>query len=228
MDLFTAINDFMAQSFWFAIAGSFIWGILSIILSPCHLSSIPLVIGFIIGQKDRSAGRAFKLSLVFSLGILVSIAIIGFITASLGRLMGDVGQTGNVILAILFILVGLYLMDIIPLNWTLAPGRTGKTGAWAALGLGLLFGVALGPCTFAFIAPVLGIVFSKAQSSFGSALLLLGAFAAGHCGVIVLAGTLTSKVQSWLNWTQKNNSIIWIKRTCGFLVVLAGVYYLLS
>ena len=169
MDLFTAINNIMAQSFWFAVTGAFLWGIMSILLSPCHLSSIPLVIGVIFGQKDRSVVRAFKLSLVFSLGILVSIAIIGIITASLGRLMGDVGRTGNILVAILFIIVGLYLMDIIPLNWALTPGRMGKTGIWAALGLGLLFGLALGPCTFAFIAPVLGIVFSKAQTDFGGA-----------------------------------------------------------
>ena len=228
VNLFTAINELMTQSFWFAIMGAFLWGILSILLSPCHLSSIPLVIGMIIGQKDRSIVRAFKLSLVFSIGILVSIAIVGLITASLGRLMGDVGRTGNVIIAILFIIVGLYLMDLIPLNWALAPGRTGKTGVWAALGLGLLFGVALGPCTFAFIAPVLGVVFNKAQSDFWNALLLICAFAAGHCGVIVLAGTLTGKVQTWLNWTQKNKSITWIKRMCGLLVALAGVYYLFS
>jgi cytochrome c-type biogenesis protein len=228
VNLFTTLSQFMEQSFWFAATGAFIWGILSILLSPCHLSSIPLVIGVIVGQQDRSIGRAFKLSLVFSLGILVSVAIIGGITASLGRLMGDVGRTGNILIAILFIIVGLYLMDIIPLNWSFIPHLNKSGGYRAALLLGLLFGVALGPCTFAFIAPVLGIIFKTAQTSYAGALLLVAAFAAGHCGVIVLAGTLTGKVQSWLNWTQRNKSVLVLKRICGALVALAGVYYLLT
>ncbi len=228
VNLFTAISDFMAQSFWFAVAGAFIWGMLSVLLSPCSLSSIPLMIGFISAQEDKTTARAFRISLVFSSGILLSISLLGIVTASLGRLMGDIGNVGNIIVAVLFILIGLYLMDILPVRWSVSPAMVRQKGFMAAFMLGLLFGVALGPCVFAFIAPVLGLVFTLVRTNVPRAALLLGAYAVGYCGVIVLAGTLTGRVRSWLNWTQKNKSMLWIKRICGFLVALAGVYYLLT
>ena len=68
----------------FALLAAFIWGILSIILSPCHLASIPLIIGFINEQGRIKVGKAFRISLLFALGILVTIAAIGAITAAMG------------------------------------------------------------------------------------------------------------------------------------------------
>lgn len=74
--------------------------------------------------------------------------------------------------------------------------------------LGLLFGITIGPCTFAYMAPVLGIVFQTAQTSFASALVLLLAFGLGHCSIIVGAGTLTNKVQKYLNWSEESKTIV--------------------
>ncbi|WP_353676528.1 cytochrome c biogenesis CcdA family protein [Rosettibacter primus] len=96
---------------------SFGWGVLSILLSPCHLSSIPLVISYITSQGKISLKRTFYISLIFAIGILITIAVIRIITASLGRLMGDIGATGNYLVAGIFFLVGLYLLDIIKLDW---------------------------------------------------------------------------------------------------------------
>lgn len=223
--LFIALYDAMSGAIWLALLASFSWGILSILLSPCHLSSIPLVVGFISSQGKMSIGRTFKISLIFSVGILITIALIGIITASMGRLMGDIGIYGNYIVAVIFFVVGLYLLDIIKLDWNSAGLRKTKSqGLWAALILGLLFGIALGPCTFAYMAPVLGIVFQTAQTDYSIAVLYLFAFGLGHCSVIVGAGTLAGKVQKYLNWSQESNTILWIKRICGSLVILGGVY----
>jgi cytochrome c-type biogenesis protein len=100
-----------------AIIAAFIWGIFSIILSPCHLASIPLIIGFINEQGRISLWKAFKLSLVFALGILSTIATIGVITAAMGRIMGDIGNWGNYLVALIFFVIGLYLLDIIHISW---------------------------------------------------------------------------------------------------------------
>jgi len=64
-----------------------------------------------------------------------------------------------------------------------------RKGLLAALILGLVFGVALGPCTFAYMAPMLGVTFKLAATNpfYGAALLL--AYGIGHCSVIVAAGT---------------------------------------
>jgi cytochrome c-type biogenesis protein len=208
-----------------AVLASFGWGIVSVLLSPCHLSSIPLVIGFISTQGEISLKRTFIISLTFGTGILITIALIGLITAIAGRLMGDVGAVGNYIVATVFFVVGLYLLDIIKLPWDGANVKTTKhKGIPAALILGLLFGIGLGPCTFAYMAPVLGIVFQVAKTNIVYSVILLLAFGIGHILVIVAAGTLTKKVQQYLNWTEKSKSALYIKRICGVLVILSGVY----
>ena len=74
--------------------------------------------------------------------------------------MGDVGPYGNYFVALIFFVVGLHLMGFIPMPWAGA-GQVGmkKRGLVAAFVLGLVFGIALGPCTFAFMAPVLAVAF---------------------------------------------------------------------
>lgn len=224
-EIFTTLSTALYDNFWIAILASFGWGVLSILLSPCHLSSIPLVVGFISSQGKISMKRTFNISLVFSVGILITIALIGIITASLGRLMGDVGSLGNYLVAGIFFLVGLYLLDIIKFDCNnVGLKQTKAKGLLAALILGLLFGIALGPCTFAYMAPVLGIVFQTAQTNYFLALNFLLAFGIGHCSVIVGAGTLTGKVQKYLNWSEESKAILWIKRICGILVIFGGIY----
>ena len=88
-----------------ALAASAVWGILSIILSPCHLASLPLIVGFISGQGRVSTARASGIATLFAVGILVTIAAIGAITAAAGRMMGDVGRWGNYFVAAIFFVV---------------------------------------------------------------------------------------------------------------------------
>lgn len=225
--IFTTLYDALSTTGLIAILASFGWGVLSILLSPCHLSSIPLIIGFINSQGKVSIRRTFSISLIFSLGILITIALIGIITASLGRLMGDIGVIGNYLVAGIFLIVGLYLLDIIKINWGgFGLYKTNTKGMAAALILGLLFGLALGPCTFAYMAPVLGIVFQTSQTDYSYSILLLSAFGIGHCTVIVGAGTMMNKIQIYLNWTESNKMLTLIKKICGILVIAGGIYLL--
>lgn len=226
-DIFGWLSKSLEGSFGFALLGAFIWGLLSIILSPCHLSSIPLIIGYINKHGVQSAKAAFYNSLIFSLGILVTIALIGGITLLLGGLIGDIGTVGNYIVALVFFTAGLYLLDIIKFDWN-TPGvkQIKSKGYTMAFFLGLLFGFGLGPCTFAFMAPVLGIAFHYSATSILSAVLLLSAFAVGHCFVITSAGTLSAKVGRYLKWSENSGSIIIVKSICGILVILGGVYFI--
>jgi cytochrome c-type biogenesis protein len=225
--IFNSLYEALTGAAWLAVIASFGWGVLSILLSPCHLSSIPLVVGYISSQGKLSIRRTFNISLLFSAGILITIAAVGIITASLGRLMGDIGNIGNYLVAAIFFIVGLYLLGIINPVWNIfGLKQTKRKGLWTALILGLLFGLALGPCTFAYMAPVLGIVFQTAQTNYLLAMIFLLAFGVGHCSVIVGAGTLTGKVQKYLNWSEGSKTISIIKKVCGILVILGGVYML--
>lgn len=228
-ELFTWLTMALGERFGLAIVASFGWGILSILLSPCHLASIPLVIGYITAQGENGTRRPYALSLVFGIGILLSIALIGVLTASLGRMLGDVGVWGNIAVAGVFFVVGLYLMEIISLPWGgLVPQKLSARGWTGAFVLGLLFGIGLGPCTFAFLAPVLGLVFSLAGTDLPRALALLGAFALGHCGIIVLAGGTAGTVQRYLRWTGESKGAMIVKKIAGLLVLLAGIYYVVA
>jgi cytochrome c-type biogenesis protein len=223
--IFILLNDAVQGSPLFAITASFLWGIMSILLSPCHLSSIPLIVGFIDQQGRISTKRAFLVSTLFSVGILVSIALIGAITAAAGRMMGDVGRYGNYLVAVVFFLVGLHLIGIIPMPWS-GPSniRMKSKGLMPAFILGLVFGIALGPCTFAYMAPMLSITFSLAGASILYGFLLLLMYGVGHCSVIVCAGTFTEVVQRYLNWNERSAGAVIVKKVCGILVILGGIY----
>jgi cytochrome c-type biogenesis protein len=225
--LFTTVTKAVEATPAIAISASFIWGILSVLLSPCHLSSIPLIVGFIDQQGRMSTKRAFSISTLFAVGTLVTIGVIGAVTAAAGRMMGDVGRYGNYFVAVIFFLVGLNLLDVIPMPWS-GPGHVvmKRKGLLAALILGLVFGIALGPCAFAFLAPVLGVAFKVASTSLLYGIILLLAYGVGHCSVIVLAGTSTELVQRYLNWNEKSKGAVIVKKVCGVLVILGSLYLL--
>ena len=208
-----------------SFAGAFVWGVLSIVLSPCHLASIPLIVGFVSQQEKLTTRKAFRISLAFALGILTTIALIGLVTSLLGRMLGDIGRWSNYLVAGIFVLVGLYLLGIIKSELPgAAHAKTRGRGVWAGFLLGLLFGLALGPCTFAYMAPILAIVLAKSATSLIYGVPLLLAYGIGHCAVIVFAGTFTRVIENYLRWNESSQALLWVKRTCGFLLLVAAVY----
>jgi len=224
--LFEWLSNSMQSSLMIALIASLLWGMLSILLSPCHLASIPLIVAFIGEQGKMSTKRAFWLAASFSLGILTTIAAIGIITGLLGRMLGDIGSYGNYIVAIIFFIIGFHLLEVIQLPFL---GETNqpafqKKGILAAFGLGFIFGIALGPCTFAYMAPMLGIVFTVSATQFFYGFLLLLFYGIGHCSVIIFAGTFTEIIQNYLNWNENSKGVGIIKKICGFLVILGGMY----
>lgn len=223
--LFTDLSHAVEGAPLIALTAAVVWGVLSIVLSPCHLASIPLIVGFISEQGRVTTRRAFWTSMLFAVGILITIAAIGALTAAAGRMMGDVGRYGNYFVAAIFFVVGLHLIGVIPMPWS-GPGLVAmkRKGLLAAFLLGLVFGVALGPCTFAYMAPMLAATFKLAAASFVYAALLLLAYGVGHCAVIVAAGTSTELVQRFLNWNEQSKGVAIMKTICGILVLLGGIW----
>lgn len=223
--LFTTLTRAVEGAPLVALCAAFIWGVLSILLSPCHLASIPLIVGFIDQQGRISTRRAFFISTLFAVGILITIAAIGAVTGLAGRMMGDVGRYGNYFVAVIFFVVGLHLLGVIPMPWS-GPGQIGmrRKGMLAAFILGLVFGVALGPCTFAYMAPMLGVTFKLAATNLLYGVVLLMIYGVGHCSVIIFAGTCTELVQRYMNWNEKSRATTVIKSICGVLVIGGGLY----
>lgn len=228
-ELLTGLSRAVEGAPAIALGASAAWGVLSIVLSPCHLASIPLIVAYISGEGRVTTRRAFLTALAFSVGILVTIAAVGVLTAAAGRMLGDVGRYGNYVVALVFFLVGLHLVGVLPMPWS-GPGGMGgaRRGILPAFVLGLVFGVALGPCTFAYLAPMLAVTFKLAQTApvYGASLLF--AYGVGHCGVIVLAGTFTEAVQRFLNWNETSKGVHRVKVVCGVLILLGGLWLIYS
>ncbi len=241
--LFTALTHAVEGAPSIALAAAFGWGLASILLSPCHLASIPLIVGFISGQGRMPVRRATAIAALFSLGILATIAALGaatknlslyrplgrhcITTAAAGRMLGDVGPFGNYLVAAVFFLVGLHLLDVVHVpGLTVTPRGGARRGMWAALMLGLTFGIALGPCTFAYLAPMLAVTFTLAEARAAYGVLLLLAYGVGHCSIIVLAGASSEWGQRYLNWQERSGGALALSRVCGVLVLFGGLYLL--
>ena len=224
--VFLYLYELMQGSAIIAIFGAFLWGVASILLSPCHLSSIPLIIGFINGNKNETVRKAFFQSLFFGLGILITIAIIGVITGMMGKMLGDLGVWGYIFLTIFFIVFGLILLDVLEMPNFNSPSlaRFTKKGFLTSFLVGLIFGIGLGPCTFAFMAPMLGFVFQASTDNLTYGILLLLFFSIGHIGVIVFAGTFIEWVEKYLKWSSGSKKTMILKKICGIIVIIAGLY----
>ncbi|MEX0893008.1 MAG: cytochrome c biogenesis protein CcdA [Gemmatimonadota bacterium] len=224
--LLDGLSAGLAASPGVALVTALGWGAASVLLSPCHLAGIPLIIGYIASPGSLpTPRRAFTLSLAFGVGILVTIGIVGVATAAVGRTLGELGPGVTYVVAALFLVFGLDLLGVIRLPmWRGGQHRHAGKGAPGAFALGLAFGLALGPCTFAFLAPVLAAGLALAATAPLLAVLLVVAFGVGHSAVIVAAGSSAGGVQRFLDWNEGSGRLEALRKAVGVLVLVAGVY----
>jgi cytochrome c-type biogenesis protein len=166
MPLFLTINEWMTATFWLAAAGCFLWGMVSVLFSPCHLVSIPLVVAYVAGQEKALVPRQAALyAVLFTAGLFVTIALIGGVCSLLGRMLGDVGSYWQIVVGLVLIWVALGMLGVERCS---LPGsrlnRLKVRGLRGALLLGLAYGVLSGSCTFGFIAPILAIITVQQRS----------------------------------------------------------------
>jgi cytochrome c-type biogenesis protein len=222
-DLLTALTRTLDGQPGFALLGAFLWGVASILLSPCHLAGVPLVVAYTGRSASLSSRRAAGLSAVFALGILVTVAIVGALSVLAGRMLGALGGVTNYLVAALLFVVGLDLLGAWPFHWSGLPRpeatRRGLAGAFL---FGLALGTALGPCTLAFLGPVVGLAMKTAAARPVFALLVMLAYAAGHCGVLAVAGASGPRLAGWSSWSERGTGVL--RRVCGGLVLAGGLY----
>lgn len=225
LELFEKLTMALYGNQGIAIGASFLWGILSILLSPCHLASIPIVVAFINEQKDISTRKAFFISLNFSVGILITLLMAGVIASFAGLLLGSFDTILRIIISILLLLVGLYFLGIVPMP-DLASGKDRKVKNrpyLSSLILGLVFGLALGPCALAFMAPILSIAISSIASQLIFSISLILAFIIGHCGILILAGTFTKIAKKYMSWNVASKGTQILRIICGVLIILGAI-----
>ncbi len=226
--VFLTVNQWMSGGIALAGAGCFLWGGISVLFSPCHLASIPLIVGYVGGQEKMIQPRlAGVYSALFTTGLFITIALIGVICALLGRMLGDVGGYWQVFIGLVLIWVALGMLGVEKCSMS---GNTlyrlNLRGKWGALALGLAYGVLSGSCTFGFIAPILAIITVQERVATGVILILL--FALGHCLPIVIAGSSTAAVKKLLENSTWNGAGTWFRKLAGATIALLGGYFIIT
>ena len=223
-NIFLAINSWMSGGLAMAAFGCFAWGVVSVLFSPCHMASIPLIIGYVGGQKSILEGRhAIPYAILFTLGLFITIGIVGVVCLLLGRILGDVGPYWTLLLGGILIWVAVDMLGIAKCNMPNSLGKLQLHGLGGAFILGLAYGILSGSCTFGFIAPILAII--TVQEKIATGLLLLTLFAIGHCTPIVIAGSSAATVKKMLENSSFQQSGAWFRKGAGVLIGVLGIYF---
>jgi cytochrome c-type biogenesis protein len=225
---FLIVNDWISGGAAIAALGCFLWGMISVVFSPCHLASIPLIVAYVGGQqtilKPREAGFY---SVAFTSGLFITITLIGIVCALLGRMLGDVGNYWQILIGLVLVWVALGMLGVekYSMSGSLLY-RLNFRGLFGAFGLGLAYGILSGSCTFGFIAPILAIITVQKKIALGVLFILL--FAVGHCIPIVVAGSSTAAVKRVMENSTWQGAGNWFRRGAGALIVLLGVYFIIN
>ena len=212
----------------FAGLGAFAWGMVSVLFSPCHLASIPLIVAYVGGQENAvHPRRACWYASAFTLGLFITIAAVGVVCALLGRMLGDVGIWWQVLVGavLIWVALGMFGVQACTMSGVLLY-RLKLRGIHGAFGLGLAYGILSGSCTFGFIAPILAIVTVQQKIFTGSVMMIL--FTLGHCLPIVVAGSSTAMVRKLTESSVWQGAGLWFRRGAGVVIALLGVYFIVS
>ena len=223
---FLTVNEWIAGGTAVAALGCFLWGMISVVFSPCHLASIPLIVAYVGGQQQiLRPGPAAHYSVVFTLGLFITIALVGIICALLGRVLGDVGNYWQILigLVLIWVALGIFGVEKCSITGSLLY-RLNLRGISGAFGLGLAYGILSGSCTFGFIAPILAIITVQEKIVTGTLFILL--FATGHCLPIVAAGSSTAAVKKILENSTWQGAANGFRIGAAVLICLLALYFI--
>jgi cytochrome c-type biogenesis protein len=226
--LLLTINAWMSGGAGIAALGCFLWGMVSVALSPCHMASIPLIISYVGGSENGIHAKSAALyAAAFTTGLFITIAMVGIICSLLGRMLGDVGPWWTILIGVILIWVALDMLGVraCSLSGNLM-GRLRVRGISGAFLLGLAYGVLSGSCTFGFIAPILAIITIQEKIVTGVLFILL--FGIGHCIPIAVAGSSTALARRVLENYRFQQGGLWFRRASGVGIGSLGIYFIVQ
>jgi len=192
--------------------------------TPCSLSSVPLVIGYVGGTGNKETKRALLLSAVFAAGMAVTFTILGSVASVLGKLMQGAGSWWYIILGLLMLLMALQTWEIIHfIPSTYAISKSKRRGLFGAFLAGILGGLFSSPCATPVLVVLLAVVAEKGSLLWGALLLLL--YSIGHSALVLIAGTSVGFVQR-LSASGKYGTASKILRVIMGTVILLLAFYM--
>ncbi|WP_448266597.1 cytochrome c biogenesis protein CcdA [Nostoc sp. DSM 114159] len=220
------VSNQLTHLSWVSVGIIFVAGLLTS-LTPCMLSMLPITIGYIGGYEAKSRLQAAAQSTWFALGLATTLAGLGIIAGFVGKVYGQVGIGLPIIVSIIAILMGLNLLEALPLqfpslnetNW-ISPDLPAGLRSYL---LGLTFGLVASPCSTPVLASLLSWIASTQDLILGAVLLL--SYTAGYVAPLILAGTFTASIKKLLELRRWSG---WINPVSGALLVGFGVFSLIS
>ena len=190
-------------------------------ITPCALSSIPLIIGYVGG--GGSTKNSFKYSVAFALGLAVTFTTLGVIAGVAGSFLGNFHGWWYIALGVLMIMMALQTAEIfnfIPANQLMS--KSTKKGLLGAVILGVLGGLFSSPCSTPVLIALLTVVGSKGSLGWGVVLMLC--YSVGYSTLTVVAGTSVGFVQSLKKSTSYGKLSNIFKYLMALFMALLGVY----
>jgi cytochrome c biogenesis protein CcdA len=214
-------GQLLTQNLWLAFVMALVAGLISS-FSPCVLSAIPLVIGYVGGYAGDNPKTALKYSLLFCAGLAATFTALGVVSAVLGRLMMGAGGWWFILLGLIMTATGLQMLGILNFMPQVCgvPGR-GK-GLLGAFLLGILGGALSSPCATPVLVAILTFVAVKGNLMLGVGLLAF--YSIGHCALLLIAGTSVGFVQ---NVASSSGAARWgriLKLFFGIFIIILALY----
>lgn len=216
------IAEVIGRNVWLAPLLALLAGVLTSV-TPCALSSVPLIVGYVGGVGEKNTKKAFAYSAVFSIGTAVTFVLLGVIATSAGKLMGTSSPVWYIILGVLMVLMALQTWEIfnfIPSTNLLSKSkRKGFIGAFIA---GILGGIFSSPCSTPVLIALLAIVAGEEKLLWGVLLMLL--YSIGHSALVMVAGTSVGFVQKINSSDRYKTAAKVLKIVMGAAILLIGLY----
>lgn len=209
------------QSIYILFAASFLGGLLSSI-SPCSLSMLPLIIGYIGGFSDAKPLKTLVQMIFFVLGTGIIFSVFGGICAFTGKIF-----VGNpyfaLIIASIIMIMGLKILDIIEFDIPVVikeiPKNNINNDFLYPLLLGAVFALIGTPCSTPILASIMA--FASISAKISNAVIMLFLFSIGQGLILIIAGFLTSKIKSGKNFYKISE---YIMKLSGVLLILVSIY----
>ncbi len=202
---------------------SFLGGLIASI-SPCSLSMLPIIIGYIGGYSDAKPSKTLLQMIFFVFGTAIVFSAIGIVCAITGKVFVSFasGYFG-LVLASIILIMGLKLVGFLDFEMPVVikempKNDTHNTFVYPII-LGGVFALVGSPCSTPILAGIMA--FASLSANIINAIIMLFLFSLGQGLILILAGFLTSRLKNWQSFYKISDILM---KLCGVLLILASLY----